>query len=198
MEGTTTPEPREGLDELRRAACTDDRAARRAAADQLGTLLQGDFDDVFDATQPWVLDPDERLREVACRALAGCSEQADEVRTRRMIGRAELFLPSKSPTIAAIASREVLPNLLARHPAIIPEWTRRWIEDPDERVRIGLATVFGALAPRFPGDAVPALAELGADPRPRVHEAVGRAITGILDELPTMESYLRTQFPSYW
>ncbi len=183
------------IDELRRRALSDDPASRRHAADRVRELMEQEFELVFDATQPWALDPDARLREVSCLALQHRPEVTDEVRARRLIGRAELFLGDRSRSVADLATRRVLPYLLEMHPGIVKEWVQTWSENPEEGLRADLSAVFGQLAERFPAEAVEGLSELAVDPRPAVRAAVVESLKGLAARQPKMTPYLRSRFP---
>ena len=193
-EPSSSPPPTIAIGELRRHALSEDPAVRRNVADRLRRLMEADFETVFDATQEWALDPDDRLREVAALACRHTASVTDEVRTRRLIGRLELFLGDRSPRVATIATQDVIPYLLGLHPSIVGGWVRTWTANAEEGIRADLARVLGAVAPRFPTEAVEGLAELAVDPRPRVRDAVVTTLTELMRKNPKMASYLRARF----
>ncbi len=189
-----TPE----LDQLRRQALSDDPTVRTQVADRLRTMMEQDFEAVFDATQEWALDPDDRLREVACRSLRHRVEVTDEVQARRLISRAELLLGDRNPRLARLATTDILPYLLGLHPAVAPGWVRTWTVVPEENVRADVAATLAAITERFPTEAVEGLAELAVDPRPRVHSAVARALEDLTRRLPKMRPYLEARVPDFF
>jgi hypothetical protein len=195
MGASPTPTDPNILENLRRSAASDNAESRRAAADLLRELLERDFDNVFEATHSWVLDPDRRLREVACRALRPEKALHDDVRVRRLVGRAEMFLGDQDRTVASVTSREVLPYLLGLEPGMLRDWIEEWTANSDERIRADLAAALGAIAPRFPSRAIDGLARLASDPRPAVRGAVSEALRSMVAQQPGMESSLRTRFP---
>jgi len=182
------------LDQLRRRADSGDLAERLAATDQLRGLLESHFEAAFEGTQSWVLDPSDRLREVACRALMIRDPEADIVQVRRLIGRAELFLGNPSRAVARVASAEVLPYLLGIHPRLMPDWIRTWLANPEELVRADLATVLAGLAPRFPAQAIDSLSALAVDPRPQVRAGFRSAVHAVARDNPKMGGYVRSRF----
>lgn len=189
------PDLQGDLDKLRQSAVSADPAAREGASARLRGLLEQEFETTFDATQEWAFDPDARLREVVCRSLMNRPEVTDEVRARRLIGRAELFLGDANPAVGTLATRTVLPYLLRLHPAVFPEWTRTWMAATDEAPRRDLAHVLAALVPKYPAEAVEALSELSADPRPVVRGAVVEAVTELARGNPGMRPQLQSRFP---
>ena len=195
METTPEPDIAAALAEMRREADTADPAARAAVAERLRTLLEQDFDAAFEGTHDWVLDPNDHLKEVACRALMLRDGDVDLTRARSLIGRAEQFIGSPCRPVARVASGVVLPYLLGLHPRIMPEWIRMWIANPDELVRVDVATALAALAPRFPTEAIDGLSSLAVDPRPRVRSGFDVAVRWIEQRQPKMAPYLRSRFP---
>lgn len=201
MEATESPPERSAappLDDLRRSALSTDATVRKQTADQVRARMEEDFETVFDATQEWALDGDERLREVAALACRHTPQVTDEVRARRLIGRLELFLGDRSPRVATIAATDVLPHLLELQPSIVPGWVRTWTQNTEEPVRVDLARVLGAIAERYPTEAVEGLSEITIDPRPRVRTAVLDTLDALAERNPTMGSYLRARFASLY
>lgn len=194
MESNVPPPSPAPMDELRRTALSDDPAVRAEVADRVRARMEAEFETVFDATQEWALDSDARLREVAALACRQESEATDEVRARRLIGRLELFLGDRDRHVADLTTQDVLPFLLGRHPAIVPEWIHRWAPNTDETIRADLARVLGMLALRFPAESVEGLAELSVDPRPRVREAVVAMLHELGNRNPKMRPYLTERF----
>lgn len=190
-----SPGPGEELPGLREQALSDDPATRASVGAQLSELMERDFENVFERTKEWVVDPDPRLREVACRALTVSGAEADLVRTRRLLGRAEERLGDPSPEVAGVVSQEVVPHLLSLHPRLVPEWIAQWTKSTDEPVRANLAWVLASLAARFPAPAVDGLGALAVDPRSRVRSAVRSAIRQVAVHQPAMADYLRARFP---
>jgi hypothetical protein len=182
--------------ELRQQALSDDPTVRAQTAEAIGRRMEAEFEQVFDATQEWALDADERLREVAALACQQSREVTDEVRARRLIGRLELFLGDRSPRVAEVTTQRVLPHLLGMYPSMVPPWIQRWAPNSDEAIRADLARVLSAIAGRFPTDAVEGLAELSVDPRPRVRTAVVDALEQLEARAPTMRPYLHARFSS--
>ena len=201
MEATESPPERSAaapLDELRRSAQSNDPAVRKQTADLVRSRMEEEFETVFDATQAWALDGDDRLREVAALACRHSSQVTDEVRARRLIGRLELFLGDRSPRVATIAATDVLPYLLDLHPSIVPGWVRNWTQNSEEPVRVDLVRVLGAIAERYPTEAVEGLSEISIDPRPRVRSAVLDTLDRLAERNPTMGTYLRARFASLY
>ncbi len=186
------------LDRLRSEALSDDPETRARVADRLRALMEERFEEVFDATQEWALDPDERLREVVCRSLRHRSELSEEVRVRRLVSRAELFLGDRSPRVSKVATLDVLPYLLGFQPAVAAGWIKTWTGAPEEPVRADLATVLGAIAERYPTEAVEGLSELAVDPRPKVRSAVEHALDDLARRHPKMRPYLESRFPDFF
>ncbi|HYK93277.1 MAG TPA: hypothetical protein VEY07_04450 [Thermoplasmata archaeon] len=182
------------IEEIRGVALSDDAAVRRATAERLARLMEGDFETVFDATQEWALDPDDRLREVAALACRQSEATVDEVRARRLAGRLELFLGDRSDRVARLAGVDVLPYVLGLYPSIVSGWVRTWTPNTEEGVRADLARVLGAIAPKFPTEAIEGLAELAVDPRPRVRTAVVATLEDLSAKFPKMAPYLRERF----
>ncbi len=183
------------LETLKIEASSPDPQVRAQVIAQVRTLLQEDFDVTFDATQNWVLDRDELRREVALRALTVRGEDVDDVRTRRLIGRAELFIGGSSRPLARLACREIIPYLLGLHPRLVAEWVRDWLSNSDEQVRCDVALVLAALAGRFPTEAVDSLASIAVDPRPNVRAGFTTALRDLIARHPAMAEYVRARFP---
>ena len=179
---------------LRHLASSDDESTRRTVATRLGDLMEHEFDIVFDATHEWALDGDDRLRQVACLACDQHAVTLDEVRLRRLLGRVELFMPDASARVVRSWTAEVVPHLVSAMPPVGLPWIKEWTKDPDETVRVGVATALGALSDKFPTEAVEGLAEISIDPRPAVRAAVRRSLEQIQTKQPGMATYLRMRF----
>jgi hypothetical protein len=179
---------------LRRLASSEDESTRRTVATRLGDLMEHEFDVVFAATHEWALDGDDRLRQVACLACDQHAATLDEVRLRRLLGRIELFMPDASARVTRTWTMEVAPHLVSAMPHVGLPWIKEWTKDPDETVRVGVATMLGALSDKFPTEAVEGLAEISIDPRPAVRAALHRSLEQIRARQPGMSNYLRMRF----
>lgn len=159
-------------------------------------MLEEDFDAVFDGTQEWALDPDERLREVVVRACLPASPTIEDFAARRLLSRVELFLSDPSELVVSACAGEVIPSLVGANPTVGIPWIKEWTHNTDEPVRASVALALAGLAGRFPADAIEGLTELSTDPRPVVRNAVAQSVALIKERQPPLRHALDTRFPA--
>ncbi|MCI4336194.1 MAG: hypothetical protein L3K17_03230 [Thermoplasmata archaeon] len=182
------------LARLRVQATSPAEDQRLAAVVSLQALLDHDFDAVFDGTQEWVLDQDEHLREVACRACLPTRPELEDFQARRLLGRLELFIGDQSPTVNAACAGEAIPALIGANPTVGVPWIKEWTHNNDVPVRATMAMALAGLAGRFPADAIEGLSELHTDPRPVVRQAVADSVALIQERQPALRHALETRF----
>lgn len=184
------------LGRLRTQAISADAEERSAATKELETLLEQDFDAVFDGTQDWALDADERLREVVVRACLPMTPVIEDFTARRLLSRVELFLADPSESVVSACAGEVIPSLIGANPSVGIPWLKEWTHNTDEPVRASVALSLAGIAGRFPADAIEGLSELNTDPRPVVKEAVAQSVALIKEQQPPLRPVLASRFPA--
>ena len=186
----------EVLERLRHQATSPDPNERAAATKGLETILEEDFDAVFDGTQEWALDSDERLREVVVRACSPTSPTIEDFAARRLFSRVELFLADPSALVIDACAGEVVPALIGANPTVGIPWLKEWTHNTDEPVRASIALSLAGIAGRFPADAIEGLSELHTDPRPVVRRAVAQSVAMIKERNPPLRHALESRFPA--
>ncbi|MCI4368204.1 MAG: hypothetical protein L3K09_01385 [Thermoplasmata archaeon] len=157
--------------------------------------MDRDFEGTFDATQDWVLDPDERVRATACLACAQKPDASDIVRVRRLLSRLELFMADASPVVEEVVGPQVIASLLVQFPTVAYPWLKEWAVADEETVRANIARSLGGEPARlFPMESVDVLELLAVDMRPKVRTAVIDAFRQIVAARPEMRGYVLSHF----
>jgi hypothetical protein len=193
-EAPDTPTTSDAVQRLRDAAASDDARVRAAVAAEVRKMLERDFEMAFDATHPMVLDPDERVREVACLSCAVELDRSEEVHLRRMFSRVEEFLTDRSRLVTTCWTDNVVPTMILRYPSIAIPWILDLAGNEEELVRAGVARSLSKIADKYPMEAVDGLTEISIDPRPAVRAALLASLTDLMRRNPAMTGFIESRF----